>query len=639
MTSPSISPSISPTDLGKLQREAKQALSELKNQTEIILQEAQQELLELEKRGCKIDRDQISSFLDHWWHTYPTKNPNEWEVAIPVFLPFNFGYFDRIEGGYKIFIVNRFTRWLGEAIPDFIEHEISLPQPLDITLDGLNLKFPEGKEEIIERKYGSHLSLIEQGKATVKQAHVFDLLAEIIDAGSLPFIPKPVDPADLMESDFTQIYDEVNSTPEKSVYIPLNIFEGKYSYQGEAFNTFLKHGSVGIFWLMSLGKTVEGTYILSRIKGPKLLIVPSITLKEQWELFFKRNCPRLLNEVEIYTYQGLSRNQETFKLPKDKIFIKYAKTNFNQLLKKNYKVTIYEECHFLPATTFSPLAMINTDYRVGFSGTPYREDGKTNYIMALTGFPLGLDARSIMRVLGKVYHPVNVHIVQNLDAKFILAKQLYNPERKTMFFVYLKEIGNKLAEMFELPFISGDTKNRLQLIQQSFSFVASKTLEHGLSIKDLEHIIEVDFQFGGRQEQTQRTGRLLHSEAKLKIHDIIMTKDEFERYGKRLYGLFEKGFQPKLIPHLLMKATEIKQKKTQYALHERAKSWRKVIDEMYEEGFFQITRNPAVVKEELVKRGIKVDASVQRNMFNKLMSMVKKKQLWRTDGAYKARTG
>lgn len=76
--------------------------------------------------------------------------------------------------------------------------------------------------------------------------------------------------------------------------------------------------------------------------------------------------------------------------------------------------------------------------------------------------------------------------------------------------------------------------------------VVSRVADEGVSIEDLQRIIEVDFLYGSRAQSTQRTGRLMHSQ-KAEKHDIIMTFKEFESYGKRIYVLQEKGFHVKII--------------------------------------------------------------------------------------------
>ena len=77
--------------------------------------------------------------------------------------------------------------------------------------------------------------------------------------------------------------------------------------------------------------------------------------------------------------------------------------------------------------------------------------------------------------------------------------------------------------------------------------VISRVGDLGISIKNLQRVIEIDFLYGSRQQELQRTGRLMHSQASNLRHDILMTEDEYSQYGKRLWALREKGFTIKVI--------------------------------------------------------------------------------------------
>ena len=97
-----------------------------------------------------------------------------------------------------------------------------------------------------------------------------------------------------------------------------------------------------------------------------------------------------------------------------------------------------------------------------------------------------------------------------------------------------------------MPFVYGETENRLATIGDAKTVVLSRVGDLGVSIKDLQRIIEVDFLKGARQQELQRTGRLMHSE-KAERHDIIMTEGEAHEHGKRLWALQEKGFTIKVV--------------------------------------------------------------------------------------------
>jgi DNA excision repair protein ERCC-3 len=347
------------------------------------------------------------------------------------------------------------------------------------------------------------LSSISRGTARIKLGREFDVIAKIIENGNLPFIPKPVDEKDIIPN------------PTK-----IN-FEGKYHFQKEAWDTFLKSGAVGIYWMTGAGKDIFSCYALGRIKVkkdgkelPNLYVSPNLTILEQMKKeYFPNFAPELLKEIEkgnliLSTYQG-----------------------YDKIKDKEFGLTIYGECHVLPADTFSRLATIKTKYRLGQSASPYREDGRHSYIFALTGFPIGLNWQDLMKILGKKYHDINVYIFDSIEQKIRFSTNLITRDTKTLLFVDKIEIGERLSNLLGVPFIHGATKNRIEIAKESPIFVASRVMELGVSLKELEHIIEVDFLFGSKREEIQRTGRLFHSK-EAKRHDILMTKEEFESYGK-----------------------------------------------------------------------------------------------------------
>jgi superfamily II DNA or RNA helicase len=104
----------------------------------------------------------------------------------------------------------------------------------------------------------------------------------------------------------------------------------------------------------------------------------------------------------------------------------------------------------------------------------------------------------------------------------------------------------RLSRRFDAPFVSGETQNRLETIGDNRVVVLSRIGDLGVSIKDLQCIIEVDFLKDSRQQELQRTGRLMHSE-KAERHDIVMTECEAQEHGKRLWTLQEKGFTIKVV--------------------------------------------------------------------------------------------
>lgn len=472
-----------------------------------LLREAEEELRQRREEAARLaeqiqnelDLDLFKDFLKQPY-VLIHKRGAEWYVAAPRFVNFSAGWIEFSTETYNVFLVNRYTLWLGE-VPEAIRRATGLEEPAgDLKVIGDTLQFSPS-EQLLARRYKDYISRFESGLGRIKKGREFHLLARLIEDGYLPFVPRPVASSHLREP-------QVNFS-----------FEGKYAFQEQAYQTFLERGAVTICWLMSAGKSFVAMKALDSLTGPKVIIVPYLTLIDQWRKYFRRYAPRLLDEVEIYTYNS-----------------------FERVRNRDWACVVYDEAHRLPADSYSRLATLKTLYRMGLSASPYREDNRTNYIFALAGYPIGMDWRTQLRLLGKDFHTVCVHIVASREAKLRKIEELLNRNKKTLIFSDSLELGEQISDRFRIPFISGKTKQRLELATDTQVFAASRVLDLGASLENLEHIIEADFLFGSRSQQLQRTGRLFHSERKGR-HDILMTPHEYEHYQKRLHSLIAKGFR------------------------------------------------------------------------------------------------
>lgn len=151
-----------------------------------------------------------------------------------------------------------------------------------------------------------------------------------------------------------------------------------------------------------------------------------------------------------------------------------------------------------------------------------------------------------METVGKSYHTIHVHVVRSSAGKLRKLEELLDTKKKTLIFCDTISLGKEIARKFNVPYIYGETSNRLEEIENNNVVCISRVGDLGVSIKDLQRIIEVDFLFGSRQQELQRTGRLMHSE-EAERHDIIMTEAEVSQHGKRLWALQEKGFSVKIL--------------------------------------------------------------------------------------------
>ena len=182
------------------------------------------------------------------------------------------------------------------------------------------------------------------------------------------------------------------------------------------------------------------------------------------------------------------------------------------------------------------------------TGTPVREDGNEDLIFALAVHPLGVDWRYFIE--NRLIHTPRIVIWIEPDetAKEERLNELLNPEKKTLVFCDRKKLGYELAERYAIPFVSGDIKSsdeRLKIIQESRWVIVSRVADMGISIKDIQIIIEIDFLFGSRQQETQRVGRLFHSKEEGEYHALV-TVLEYMKFKGRFLELYRQGLKIEL---------------------------------------------------------------------------------------------
>jgi len=494
-------------EIAEIRKTVNQALSRIDKLIEKIREERDRIAEELNKRMeqlqlGQIDKSQLKDFLDEPYVLIPTKRPDQWYVIVPRWINFHIGWLERETKSYRIFVINKYVRWFTE-IPKSIEEKLRFKKPLPFKVQDGMLITGENLQEIAWRKYRKYLYRKEgKDKIKIKKGYEFQLIAQLIEDGTLPFTPKPVSPEDLRP------YNRIKLRP----------------YQQEAWDRFLKTGALGIFWAFGSGKSYFGIYALARIKGRKLVVVPSLSLKEQWIERIRTLIPEYQHEIDIETYHA-----------------------YHKVRDKEYSLICFDECQHLPANTFIRLATLRTKYRLGFSGSAYREDGRENYIIALTGFPIGMAWEHLIKTR-VVKKPIfRVYILKTQKDKMRKLEELLRLPQKTIIFCDYIDLGKRISRRFNIPFVYGETKNRLEIIRSNPVCVVSRVGDEGLSFPDIERVIEVAFLYGSRMQESQRFGRLMHSSHDEPEHIILFTEKEFQAYSKRLYAITERGFRIEFI--------------------------------------------------------------------------------------------
>jgi DNA excision repair protein ERCC-3 len=137
---------------------------------------------------------------------------------------------------------------------------------------------------------------------------------------------------------------------------------------------------------------------------------------------------------------------------------------------QQWTTLIIDEEHHLPANTFVKLALLKRKYTIGLSATPFREDGREEYVFALTGKPVGL-SWDYFKKLNLIKSPTShVWIVKNFEAKLKRLDSLLQIDMRTIIFSDSLEVGKAISGRFtkpgvkEVPFVYGATKDNMETI-------------------------------------------------------------------------------------------------------------------------------------------------------------------------------
>ncbi|MDG6996855.1 MAG: hypothetical protein JRN52_13120 [Nitrososphaerota archaeon] len=335
------------TDISSIRRSVDESLAKMDSLIESLKLERENIRSTIEKRVeeltitryTKEQQQELDEFFKEPYVIIP-KRENEFYVIVPRWLDFQIGWLERQTKSYNIFVVNRYVQWIS-PIPDALRQKLRFPTELpQLKIVGDNTLWT-GKEHQEEafQKYRQFVQSKEgDDRLRIRKGYEFKLISKLVEDGILPFIPRPVEPSDLREE----------SEGEEKLELR--------GYQSNAWKEFLAKGACGLFWPFGSGKSLFGVYALLQIKGRKLVVVPTLTLKEQWIERIKKYIPssQFRQEIEVQTYQGYEKMKD-----------------------REYILIIFEEVHHLPANTFVRLATLRTKYRLGLSASPFREDTHT----------------------------------------------------------------------------------------------------------------------------------------------------------------------------------------------------------------------------------------------------------------------
>lgn len=487
-----------------------QAIADLTKYRDAATAEISKYLRVDSSKGVELDLDAIRATLTRPYTILPINEHEAWlihwrGIKMPIF-----GWVISQE---PAFIKAKVTRSMDllTPLPGWMKDEMGWKPPehkamIDGTRTGISLT--DGDETSFKRKYGQHLGgkqadgtfKIKGGGAWIK------LVAALVRDGILPYTPQPVSKehwnADAHNPD---ILAEVVSKKQT---------EAGADYIFRAVKEFREKGAVLVNYPPGSGKTLTTCVILNHFIGRVLILGDSTMLVDQWRDRIQVLAANTKAKIVCSTYQGAAK-----------------------YLNGEWDLIIYDESQRVPANTFSKLAFAKTKYRLGLTGTPWREDERQHLIVALSGFPVAIRWAELI-TSGALHRPrIIVATVSTETAKTGYVKSLIAKRKgRALIFCDWIEQGQALADALDVPFIHGGTARKLEKVQESEVCVVSRIGDRGISLPDLRLVIEVAGAGSAREQFAQRVGRLLHGEFEGEFVTVF-TPAEAQKYRGRIFGV------------------------------------------------------------------------------------------------------
>lgn len=449
-----------------------------------------------------------------------------YHLISPKWTGFRAGWLESQTETYNIFRVDRYAAWSG-LVPDDLKEELDLSprySSLKILQNGNYLVGNDIELEDAWRRYREYLLRKEKDigirvKSTTSAK--FNLASNLVSDGIIPWTSRTVTQSWVWSSD-------IDLRP----------------YQQEAMDFFIKHGAMTLVYPFGAGKTLFGVQAISCISDRTLVVVPSVSHIAVWQKYIEEHLRKNNIQPRLALCYGGSRKDIVKSAD---IIISTYESALTYLTHEPFKLLIFDECHHFPANTYSRLAFLDADYRLGLSGSPYREDGRSELIYVLSGHPYGSDWDRLFEE-GWVKKPeISLHVT---SAKITLLQSLLETLKgNTVVFCDSLTIGDDASKVTGLPFIYGEhsLKERMEALDKHRRFICSRIFDEGIDMPDVKNVIELDFLGGSRRQQLQRVGRLMHSLIDGVEYHLLMSPEELQKYERRLYGLYSRQFKVNVV--------------------------------------------------------------------------------------------
>ena len=332
-------------------------------------------------------------------------------------------------------------------------------------------------------------------------------------------------------------------------------------YQQEAVEAHCAAGSGLVLLPCGAGKTMVGVGVLSAAATSTLIVTPSREIARQWYetiLDHTTLAPdevstspvRTISPVTITTYQAATTGRIAPALQTEP-----------------WGLVIFDEVQSLPADVFRRVSGIGADRRLGLSATLVREDGREAEVFAMVG-PVVYDVPWIELEHEGWIAPARCYEVRIPKAPSATERARYkhavierilgaNPDRPTLVVGTAVPALERAARQFGLPLLTGrDNQERRTEVFDAFRsgeirrLAISRIGSVGLDLPDTQIAIQLNGNFGSRQEEAQRLGRLLRPGNGETVHFYSLVSEgtrEPEYARRRQRFLVDQGYEYEIL--------------------------------------------------------------------------------------------
>jgi DNA excision repair protein ERCC-3 len=370
------------------------------------------------------------------------------------------------------------------------------------------------------------------------------------------------------------------------------------SYQKDAVDAWWQEGNVaggnGVLTLpCGAGKTIIGLSAMVTARTNTLIVCTSISSIRQWmrEAVDKTS----LTEDDVGEWSGqrkelrpvtmVTYNMLTWANPavdKDADFL-LRFPNLQLFDEQEWGLIIYDEVHLLPAPVFRATARLQAIRRLGLTATLVREDGREGDVFSLIG-PKRYDAPwTELEALGWIAPAVCTEVrvalseesrmsyaIASTRAQFRVAATAdektpvldrileYHKNDQILIIGQFIDQLEEVAAHLDAPLLTGKTAQttRDEIFDEFRAgnihvLVVSKIANFSIDLPEVGVAVQLSGQFGSRQEEAQRLGRLLRPKAdggQAHFYSIVTKETEEARFARnRQRFLAEQGYTYEIV--------------------------------------------------------------------------------------------